>query len=232
MCCAPLCLTSCMGSNCGFCSECVGSAGCATTLCSGCLTGTQTASGDGMCGPVAGTNASICTNTDVCALLPYAGMDGNGNEIYQNKDGSLVYSDGSPATQGDIACNQGACVCTPCSPRTCGSTDQPPNANGSGKAAGAPQGGGSGGGTAKPAGGSTNPQNCAVSKLSQAMNRFGSTLSNLLAGGKKNTAAGTIPGQKVPVAVAPMSSNTFLLILVVIGGLLLWLAFGHKPEGE
>lgn len=230
MCCC-VGLTCCTSGTCGYCSECVGSAGDATALCSSCLTGTVTGTGDGMCGPVAGTNASICANTDVSACLPYAGMDGNGNEIYQAADGSLVYSDGSPATQGDIACNQGSCVGTPCSPRTCGTSDQPPSSSG-GKVAGAPTGGGSGGGTAKPSGGPSNPKCSSASALSQAMNRFGSTIASLLGGGRKTAAANILPGQKVPVGTGPMSANTFLLVVIIIGALLLWMAFGHKPQPD
>ena len=228
-CCAGI--TSCAGGNCGYCSQCVGSAACNPTLCSDCLTGTATGSGDGMCGPVAGTNASICANTDVSACLPFAGTDGNGNEIYQTPSGALVYSDGSPATRGDIACNQGSCIGTPCSPRTCGSSDQPPSSSG-GKSSGAPQGGGSGGGTAKPSGGAANPKCTSQSALSQAMNRFGSMLTSLMSGGRPATAGTVLPGQKVPVATAPMSANTFLLIVIVIGALLLWMAFGHKPTSD
>jgi hypothetical protein len=184
----------------------------------------------GVCGPVAGTNASICANTDVSSCLPFAGTDGNGNEIYQMPDGTLVYSDGSPATRGDIACNQGACKGTPCSPRTCGTSDQPPKAGACNTPSkGAPIGGGSGGGSAKASGGSSNPNLLTASKLSQAMNRFGSTISSLFGGGTTASAHQVLPGQKPVAVTAPMSSNTFLLILVVVGGLLLWMAFGHKP---
>jgi hypothetical protein len=228
------CGACCSTGTCGYCSQCVGSAACNPVLCSSCITGdTTTCATDGMCGPIAGTNASLCANVDVSTCLPFAGTDGNGNEIYQNQDGTLVYSDGSPATRADIACNCGACRGTPCSPRTCGTSDQPPHGNAS--APGGPSGGGSGGGSAKPAGGTptkTSPTNCLASKLSQAMNHFGSTLASLLSGGKTTTAANVLPGQKMAVAAAPMSSNTFLLILIVIGGLLLWLTFGHKPEGD
>jgi hypothetical protein len=229
-CCAGL--TCCSGGNCGYCSECTGSAACATTLCSGCLTGTDIGSGDGMCGSTAGTNVSICANTDVSACLPFAGTDDNGNDIYQNSDGSLVYSDGSPATRGDIACNEGACRGTPCSPRTCGSTDQPPASGGGGKAAGAPQGGGSGGGTAKPSGGASNPTNSQATALTQAMSKLGSMITSLMSGGNRVPAKNVLPGQKISGTVAPMSANTFLLVVLIVGGLLLWLTFGHKPEGD
>jgi hypothetical protein len=171
--------------------------------------------------------------------LPFAGVDASGNDIYQNQDGSLVYTDGSAATRADIACNCGACRGTPCSPRTCGTTDQPPHAVSTSGASGGPIGGGSGGGSSKSSGGSSpaptsranNPANCTASKLTSAMSKLGSTITSLLSGGTR-VPAGTIqPGQKIPVATAPMSSNTFLLILVVFGGLLLWLSFGHKAEG-
>ena len=153
MCCG-MCFSSCCGAGCGYCSECVGNATCNNTLCSSCLTGSCKCSGclnlicTTFCEITAGTNTSICANTDVSACLPFAGIDASGNDIYQNQDGSLVYTDGSAATRADIACNCGACRGTPCSPRTCGSTDQPPSArpSASGGSAGAPSGGGSGGG--------------------------------------------------------------------------------------
>jgi hypothetical protein len=226
-CCAGL--TSCCGGGCGYCSECVGALACNNSLCGNCMSGTvcckNPCSPDSCtatsCAPLAGTAVCICT------CLPYAGQDSSGNAIYQKSDGSLVYSDGSSATRCDIAYNNGACAGTPCSPLTQGTTDTAPCASGKGKSAGAPQGGGSGGGTAAPAGGKSNPKNTCSSKLSQAMNRFGSTIASLLSGGNKGK---VIAGQPLPKATAtPISSNAFLLIILIVGGLLLMMAFGHKP---
>lgn len=234
------CCTQCWGFGCSsctpYCSECVGNATCNNQLCSSCLTGSCLTSADfgfSCCRSItAGTNASICANTDVSACLPFAGTDSSGNDIYQMQDGSLVYTDGSAATRADIACNCGACRGTPCSPRTCGSTDQPPSAKNTGGSPGAPMGGGSGGGSAKPSGGKSNPQTCMLSKLTQSMGKLGSTMASLLTGGSKVPAKTVIPGQKIPAASSPISSTAFLLILVVFGGLLLFMAFGHKPTPD
>jgi hypothetical protein len=166
--------------------------------------------------------------------LPYAGADENGNDIYMNPNGSLTYADGSPATRADIAYNCGACSCTPCSPTTSGETDPSPRggSRGGGGSPGAPQGGGSGGGTAKPLGGQSNPKCTQVSKLSQTVSKLGATMASLLTGGQKTTATKVLPGQKVgTVAPSAISSNSFLLIIVIVGGLLLFMAFGHKAEG-
>jgi len=158
----------------------------------------------------------------------YAGMDGNGNEIYQMTDGSLVYGDGSPATQADIACNEGACKGTICNPNP---------TPGSGAA---PRGGNSGGGTSPASGGGGKPSgqppaksatNCQQTKLTAAMSKLGSTITSLLTGGKRVPAKKVLPGQTAPATTLGMSPNTFLLVIVVVGGLLLWMAFGHKPEG-
>jgi len=232
MCCIASCLSSCGGGSCGYCSECVGTAACNPTLCSTCLTGTCVYAP--VCTPTPGTNPCICSNsptscTPTCiADLPYAGQDVSGNDIYQNSDGSLRYADGSPATRADIADASGACVGTPCSPKTCGTTDQPPSAGSSGKS---PSGGGSGGGSAKSAGGSprATPANCQASKLSQAMNRFGSSLASLFSGGKPGP---VIAGHPATAANTGISSNTFLLVIVVIGILLLVMAFGHNPVAD
>jgi hypothetical protein len=221
-----------------FCSECVGTAWCNTELCSSCITGgaldtTQCSKFDNCGGPLTGSGVGICSTGEICCQFAFAGTDANCNEIYQRPDGTLVYSDGSPATRCDIQCNEGACkgtVCNPCSPRHCGTTDQPPKAGAkSTPSSGAPSGGGSGGGTAKPSGGASNPS-CtkAQTQLTQAMSRLGSTISSLLAGGTKaNT---VLAGQKPPASTGTgISSNMFLLIIVIVGGLLLVMAFGHKP---
>lgn len=93
-------------------------------------------SGGGMgSGSGAGTAAGVraCSKTPGTAFcgcascLAYAGKDANGNEIYQRSDGSLVYSDGSAATQCDIACNQGACSGTVCNPVACNPQCVPTN---------------------------------------------------------------------------------------------------------
>jgi hypothetical protein len=227
-CCCSFC---CFGCCSGGCSECVGCSTCNTTLCSCCLTGTvdcKPACGQAPTGSCVGICTPSCFST---CCLPYAGMDDSGNDIYQQDDGSLVYADGSPATQCDISCNEGACACTPCSPHSSGSTDQPPRAGKSNKAssAGAPQGGGSGGGTAKPSGGASNPKCSQMTKLTQAMSKFGASITGLLTGGKKSPQSNVLPGQKVVGSTTAVSSNTFLLVILVVGGLLLVMAFGHKP---
>jgi hypothetical protein len=57
-------------------------------------------------------------------------------------------------------------------------------------------------------------------------------MASLLTGGQKTTATKVLPGQKVgTVAPSAISSNSFLLIIVIVGGLLLFMAFGHKAEG-
>lgn len=233
------CLQQCAGSCC-VCSECVGAAACNTELCSSCLTGSIGITCTPVCTPTPGSGTDICSNTstscvpiDVSACLPFAGTDANGNDIYMNPDGSLTYTDGSPATRADIAYNCGACQGTPCSPHTCGTTDQPPKAGASNKSStGGPSGGGSGGGSAKPSGGATNPKTCAVTKLSQAMNKLGSTFSSLFSGGQKVATGKTLPGQTVQKSAVGISPNSYLLVIIVVGGLLLWLAFGHKKVAE
>lgn len=235
MCCS-FNISSCFGGDCGFCSECVGTAACNPILCSSCITGSLCAVVETpVCTPTTGTGTDICTNSSTsCCIapiccLPYAGMDSSGNDIYQNPDGSLRYADGSPATRADIAYNCGACRSTPCSPHTCGTTDQPPCANSRGRSSGAPSGGGSGGGTAKPSGGASNPRCTQLSKLSQAMNRFGASITSLLAGGRRTASKNVLPGQKVPAGSTAISPNSYLLVVVIVGVLLLVLAFGHKP---
>jgi hypothetical protein len=233
-CCAGL--TSCYGGNCGYCSECVGSLACQNALCSSCITGAVICVP--VCTPTPGSGTCICTNTSTnCCVtdvtcLPYAGQDANGNDIYQNPDGSLRYTDGSPATRADIAYNCGACQGTPCSPMKCGTTDQPPHAGSA--SAGSPSGGGSGGGSAKSAQGQPRAtQNCQASKLTAAMNKFGSSIASLFAGGSSVPAKSVIPGQAVAqTKVAAITPNTYLLIVLVVGGLLLWLVFGHARTAE
>jgi hypothetical protein len=252
MCCGSLCVTSCSGSNCGYCSECTGCAPCSNIFCGSCLTGAPDATACtpqenqttiSMCGSLIpptetpiGAGVGSCANPDVSLCLPFAGVDSSGNEIYQKTCGGLVYSDGSTATRADITCNCCACkgtMCTPCSPRKCGSTDQPPK----GVCGKSPQGGGSGSGSAKSSTGCGAKPHCSGTKqasaLSSAMNRFGSAITSLLGGGQKVSTAQVLPGQKAPAKQnAPMSSNTYLLIIVIVGVLLLVMAFGHKPTGD
>lgn len=230
------CLTSCFGSSCGFCSECVGAAGCNTTLCSSCITGS-------CCGPTcfyAGANSapeipSAGTDAPICLSAPCLGTP-------------EFISCGPADCQSSLTATETAAYCStnntwvnaPCSPFTCGSTDQAPashsggNSGGGGGSAaggGAPKGGGSGSGSAKSAAGQKrNAGTCALSKLSQSMNRFGSSLSSLMAGGQKVPAGNIAPGQALPGPLSTMTPNAFLLIVLVFGGLLLMLAFGHASE--
>lgn len=240
-CCAGL--TCCFGGNCGYCSECVGTATCNTELCSSCISGDPFGCCNSViCTPTPGSGTCICSNTstsctpvDVSACLPYAGMDANCNEIYQNPDGSLTYSDGSPATRGDIAYNCGACRGTPCSPHTCGATDPPPHSSSSS----GPMGGGSGGGSAKPSAGGNKVAQPAgtgsqcISKLTKAMNNFGASITHLLTGGITTKTGNVLPGQRIQKSGATaITPNSYLLIILIVGGLLLFLAFGHKPVAD
>jgi hypothetical protein len=68
-----------------------------------------------------------------------------------------------------------------------------------------------------------------MSKLSQAMNRLGSTFASLFSGGKHVPGKNVLPGQKVQFGATSISPNSFLLIILIVGGLLLFMAFGHKP---
>lgn len=240
-CCAGM--TCCYGGNCGYCSECVGSATCNTTLCTSCITGAVCCCCSPVCTPTPGSGPDICTNTstsccvvDVSACLPYAGTDANGNDIYQNADGSLTYTDGSPASRADIAYNCGACRGTPCSPHTCGTTDTPPH----GSASSGPIGGGSGSGSAKPSAGgsktgtpsgSKNAGSQCISKLSSSINKLGTAITGLFTG-KKTSAKNVLPGQAIAKSSMAMSPNSYLLVILVVGGLLLFLAFGHKPTPD
>ena len=238
-CCAGL--TSCAGGGCGYCSECVGTATCNTELCTSCITGAICCDAQSpVCTPTPGSGTDICSNTstsccvvDVSKCLPFAGTDANGNDIYQNADGSLVYSDGSPATRADIAYNCGACKGTPCSPHTCGASDPPPHATASsGKA-----GGSSGSGSAHPSGGKValppTRVNCtSQNKLTSAMNKLGSTITSFLSGGNKTAAKNVIPGQTATKTNTALTPNSYLLVILIVGGLLLFLAFGHKPTQD
>lgn len=243
----------CGGGCCfGGCSECVCSAACNPMLCSSCMTGAVCCYAP--CTPDLGSGVAICTpcgpqcqylccegywpcspyscgTTDQapleCAL--YAGMDSNCNEIYQLDDGSLVYGDGSPATQADIACNEGACKGTPCYPNPTPGSGAAPRGGNSGSGS-APSSGGSGG---KPSGPppAKSAKNCQQAKLTQAMAKLGSTITSLLSGGKRVPTKKVLPGQTAQASTLGLSPNTFLLVVIVVGGLLLWMAFGHKPEG-
>lgn len=235
MCCCFGGFTCCYGGNCGYCSECVQSAACNPSLCGDCISGDFTTD----CCISAGSAVGICANSCICTTcLPYAGSDGNGNDIYELPDGQLVYTDGSPATRGDIACNEGACAGTPCSPLHCGVTEPAPSAS-RGGGSDSPKGGSSGAGSAKSSGGSAQPlsrsQQSGGTKPQQtlkAQNSLGSVLASLLGKTAAPVAAKKIlPGQKVALATTTtVSPNTFLLVIVVIGFLLLMMAFGQGGE--
>ena len=219
-----------MNCCCCFCSECTGTAQQNTSLCSACLTGSCELSGIGF---LTGTNPGACTGQDLTACLPFAGVDANNNDIYQKSCGALVYSDGTTATRDDISCNCGACkgtVCMPCSPKSCGASTPSPAAKGCG---GSPKGGGSGAGSAPASGskGSANTANCATAKLSQALNKFGATMATLMGGGTTVSAQSVVPGQKVPAKQSPISTNMYLLIIVIFGFMLFFLAFGKRKTG-
>jgi hypothetical protein len=236
MCCCNFCV--CFG-----CSECVGCYACNNRLCNRCLTGTQQqtmiCAPTTLVGPTPGSCVAISfpatsqNCVDVSRCLPFAGTDENGNDIYQKDCGALVYSDGSTATQSDIVCNEGACRGTVCSPRTCGSTTQPVRATGMGSgSSSSPTGGGSGSGSAKSScsKASCNSLNSALTAMQKSMNSLGATVTSLLTGGTKtaiaNGAGGTIIGAPSTGVSCVMSGNAFLLVILIVGGLLLFLAFG------
>lgn len=198
-------MTSCFGAGCGYCSECVGTAACNPELCGTCLTGTCQPQTENL---APGSDTAICGNPCVTpCLIPNSKI---------------------PC----CAVNQSACY--PCSPDQAGCTDQPPSATSCHQCA-TGRGGGSGAGSAGSAGGGKSGAGSAsacTSKLSQAMNKLGATMASLLRGGQRTSVAATIPGQTVPKQPLTISSNTFLLILIIGGAFLLFFAFGHKPEGD
>jgi hypothetical protein len=70
--------------------------------------------------------------------------------------------------------------------------------------------------------------------INGALKNLGTSLTSLLGGGKKTTSPNVLPGQPVKQASSSellgkgISSNTFLLVLLVVGGLLLMLSFGNR----
>lgn len=210
--CSP-CFSLCGGST--YCSECVGAAACNPTLCGSCLTGS-----------VAPTVECVTPGTATCF---------NGNPCITP---CLI-----PNT--NISCaaaNQSFNPCHPCSPLQCGTTTQPPCAYCNPDATSicgkptTPQGGGSGAGTAGSAGGGKSggggSGSACGSKLSQALNRFGASLASLFSGGKAVPAGAVVPGLKTTAPANVMSSNTFLLVILIVGTLLLFIAFGHAPDSD
>lgn len=210
MCCLGACLSSCYGTGCGYCSECVGAAACNPTLCGTCLTGTNQPQTE-----------NLTPGSDV-------GIDGNPCITPCLIPNSNIPID-SVNQVGPTCC----CGYNPDSPTQEGTTDQPPSTTNTCTKAGS--GGGSGAGSAGSAGGGKSGSGSAsacTSKLSQAMNKLGATLTSLLRGGQPTSVAATIPGQTVPKPPLSISSNTFLLVLIIGGAFLLFFAFGHKPEGD
>lgn len=210
MCCNSFCLTGCTPGGGGYCSECVGPAACNPTLCGSCLTGTCQPQTENL---APGSDVGICGNPCITpCLIPNSTIP----------CGAVTQT--GPCTQAT----------NPCSPQTAGCTDQPPCACKTHNCAKG-NGGGSGAGSAGSAGGGKSGSGSAsacTSKLSQAMNKLGATLTSLLRGGQKTSVAATIPGQTVPKPPLGISSNTFLLVLIIGGAFLLFFAFGHKPEGD
>lgn len=209
----------------------MGAAGCNTTLCSSCLTGT--------CGSTcfySGANSapeipSPGTDAPICLTAPCLGTPTEISCGPANCQGSLTATD----TAAYCSTNN-TWINAPCSPFTCGTTDQAPHGGSSGgggsAGGGAPKGGGSGGGSAPSAAGKKrNAGTCALSKLSQSMNRFGSSIASLMAGGQKVATQNVLPGSAVSNhPLSTITPNAFLLIVLVFGGLLLMLAFGHASE--
>lgn len=210
-CCGP---GGCFGT---YCSECVGANACNPSLCGGCLTGSA-----------APTVECVTSGTGTCF---------NGNPCITP---CLI-------PNSNISCaaaNQSFNLCNPCSPMQCGTTTQPPCTNpycnpdsiNSASCAGTRTGGGSGAGTAGSSGGGKSggggSGSPCTSKLSQALNRFGASLASLFSGGKKVPAGAIVPGLKTTKATNVMSSNTFLLVILIVGTLLLFIAFGHAPDSD
>lgn len=228
MCCWANCF-SCMCSLSSCCSENVGCATCNTALCSSCMTGDCFYSGafTPVENPTSGNDIAFCTTPPDAPCL-----------------GTPCFIDGIPANDQSIlsaTCNASFCPCNcyyvngPCSPATCGTTDQPPVAGprSSGSGGGQPQGGGSGGGSAPSAKGQPRcTKNCTLTKLQQAVSKLGSSMASLMSGGQKVSQASVIPGQKATGLFSTMTPNTFGLIVLIFGGLLLWMAFGHRNVGD
>src|SRR6267142_2715128 len=130
------CCFSCMCCDMYSCySECVGCATCNTTLCSSCMTGSCFYSGafTPVENPTSGNDLAFCTTPPDAPCL-----------------GTPCFIDGIPANDQSIlsaTCNASFCPCNcywvngPCSPATCGTTDQPPVAGprSSGGSSGQPQ---------------------------------------------------------------------------------------------
>lgn len=195
-----------------WCSECVGCCACNNAFCGQCITGSQFCN----CCFVAGSGVAICNPDCSCA---------------------------------------GFCAAVACSPATCGSTTQAPagcvccntddcatccccccckgctccKRNGAGSAAS------NGGNGSHPL--NSSPLGCkTLGNLTSALSKFGTSLTSLLSGGTKSTAAKTVAGApivKSPTATncSALSSNAYLLIILVVGGLLLMLTFGNKSRG-
>lgn len=206
-CCAGL--TSCYGGGCGYCSECVGVAACAPALCGTCVTGDSCATPT-CCGyPTSGSCVAIDTTT--CDNFSPQQYDANGNPIQ-----------GSPTTSPCLP---------PCSPASHGATDNPPDTSGSQPSA--PKGGGSGGGSAGSAGSSRPVSLGSAGQQTNLATKLGSILASLMSRGTTVPAQTILPGQAIPKrnGVTPISPNTFLLVIVVVGILLAMLAFGKGSEG-
>lgn len=222
------------------CSEQVKTAACNPTLCSSCLTGTSSPACTAVCndGPCKGGGLPSCFFSGATAHpeIPTAGACGT------SLCTCLI-----PPCIGVLPIPGNPCN-TPCSPLTCGVTDAPPapcqcggnqsrslcksNAGGAGSA-GSSKGGGSGspkglGGVQRPVQ-LTNP----LTKLLNSLGKLGTGFGSLLGYHPPvRNAAGFYPGQPLTRGSAPpMTANTFLLVIVVVGVILLFMAFGRGREG-
>jgi len=222
--CFALCAVPCAPCGGGTCSEFVGPAACNPTFCGSCLTGA-------VMPPVECVTAGGATSGAPCIM---------GNPCITP---CLI-----PNSQIPCSAVQQLGPCNPCSPLHCGATDTPPCAGpytnpdvtgygtcqctqqalrggGSG-----PKGGGSGGGSAlgSSGGGAGIPRSGGTPQGTQnLLNKFGSMLASLFGGGK-NVAPGTVlPGQKPKSGIAaPITANTFLIVIVIVGALLMMMNFG------
>ena len=207
MCCTGgACFSLCSAS----CSECVGAAACNQVICANCTTGSLPG------GFFDGLSNSPVAGSPVCICLPPAPCLCDVPSVLNIPAGCTA----------------------PESPLTEGTTDQPPApincqcAKGLNPGSGAGSARSSSGGGGAPIGGGSRPHISSpctnLAKTSSILNRLGTSLASLLGGGTRVPIGATLPGQAVPkrAGIAAISPNAFLLIIVVVGILLLMMAFG------
>lgn len=193
------------------CSESVGAAACNPIICANCTTGALPG------GFFDGANNSPVAGSPVCICLPPAPCLCDVPSVLNIPPGCTA----------------------PESPLTEGTTDQPPApancqcAKGLNPGSGAGSARSSSGGGGAPIGGGSRPHISSpctnLAKTSSILNRLGTSLASLLGGGQRVPIGSVLPGQAVPKragVISQISPNAFLLIIVVVGILLLMMAFG------